>query len=160
MASPAIIGSHGANASCQPFGLPDSPIPIDCVSALMNILTKPLSRYRRAVAAVALAAVLGAVFIGGAQPFAVNLIPAPWDKLAHFMLFALISAAIGLASGRTGARMVSLAVAGTLLLGMGDELRQWYLPGRNAGLDDLLADLLGALAGAVGLTYFQKAQNI
>ncbi len=125
----------------------------------MNGLTKFLSRYPRVIAATVLAMIAGGLFIGGAQPFAVNLIPPPWDKSAHFALFALISAAIGLASGRSGARMVLLAVAGALLLGLVDEWHQGFLPGRNAGLDDLLADLLGAIAGALGLAYYQQAQN-
>ena len=125
----------------------------------MTDLTRLLSRYSRVVAAVLLAVITGALFIGGAQPFAVNLIPAPWDKFAHLALFALISAAIGLASGRSGARMVLLAVAGALLLGLVDEWHQGFLPGRNAGLDDLAADLLGALAGALGLAFYQRGRT-
>ena len=125
----------------------------------MNDLTRLLSRYSRAAAVLLLALIAGALFIGGAQPFAVNLIPAPWDKFAHIALFALISAAIGLASGRTGTSMVLLAVAGTLLLGLVDEWHQGFLPGRNAGLDDLAADLLGALAGALGLAYCQRVRT-
>ncbi len=125
----------------------------------MTDLTRLLSRYSRVVAALLLAVIAGALFIGGAQPFAVNLIPAPWDKFAHLALFALISAAIGLASGRSGVRMVLLAVAGALLLGLVDEWHQGFLPGRNAGLEDLAADLLGALAGALGLAFRQRGRT-
>ena len=124
----------------------------------MTDLIRLLSRYSRVVAAVLLAVITGALFIGGAQPFAVNLIPAPWDKFAHIALFALISAAIGLASGRSSVRMVLLAVVGALLLGLLDEWPQGFLPGRNAGLDDLAADLLGAVAGALALALCQRAQ--
>ena len=125
----------------------------------MTDLTRLLSRYSRVVAAVLLAVITGALFIGGAQPFAVNLIPAPWDKFAHIALFALISAAIGLASGRSGVRMVLLVVAAALLLGLVDEWHQGFLPGRSAGLDDLAADLLGALAGALGLAFYQRGRT-
>ena len=124
----------------------------------MTDLIRLLSRYSRVVAAVLLAVITGALFIGGAQPFAVNLIPAPWDKFAHLALFALISAAIGLASGRSSVRMVLLAVVGALLLCLLDEWPQGFLPGRNAGLDDLAADLLGAVAGALALALCQRAQ--
>ena len=124
----------------------------------MTDLIRLLSRYSRVVAAVLLAVITGALFIGGAQPFAVNLIPAPWDKFAHIALFALISAAIGLASGRSSVRMVLLAVVGALLLCLLDEWPQGFLPGRNAGLDDLAADLLGAVAGALALALCQRAQ--
>ncbi len=125
----------------------------------MNEWTRLLSRYSRAVAVLLLALIAGTLFIGGAQPFAVNLIPAPWDKFAHIALFAVISAAIGLASGRAGTSMVLLAVAGTLLLGLVDEWHQGFLPGRNAGLGDLAADLLGAVAGALGLAFCQRGRT-
>ena len=125
----------------------------------MTGFAKFLSRYPRAAAVVLLAGLGAALFIGGAQPFAVNLIPAPWDKFAHVALFALISAAIGLASGRSGACMVLLAVAGALLLGVVDEWHQGFLPGRNAGWDDLAADLLGALAGALALAFCRRVQT-
>ena len=125
----------------------------------MTELSRFLSRYARVVAAALLAAIAAALLIGGAQPYAVNLIPAPWDKFAHIALFALIGAAIGLASGRSGVRMVLLAVAGALLLGLVDEWHQGFLPGRNAGLDDLAADLLGALAGALGLAFCQRGRT-
>ena len=125
----------------------------------MTDLTRLLSRYPRVVAVLLLVLMTGALFIGGAQPFAVNLIPAPWDKFAHIVLFALIGAAIGLASGRSGVRMVLLAVAGALLLGLVDEWHQGFLPGRNAGMGDLAADLLGALAGALGLAFYQRGRT-
>ena len=125
----------------------------------MTDLTRLLSRYSRVVSALLLVLMTGALLIGGAQPFAVNLIPAPWDKFAHIALFALISAAIGLASGRSGVRMVLLAVAGALLLGLVDEWHQGFLPGRNAGLDDLAADFLGALAGALGLAFCRRVRT-
>ena len=125
----------------------------------MTDLTRLLSRYSRVVSALLLVLMTGALFIGGAQPFAVNLIPAPWDKFAHIALFALIGAAIGLASGRSGVRMVLLAVAGALLLGLVDEWHQGFLPGRNAGMGDLAADLLGALAGALGLAFYQRGRT-
>jgi VanZ family protein len=127
--------------------------------ALMNKSTRLLLRYSRVVAVLLLALIAGALFIGGAQPIAVNLIPAPWDKFAHIALFAVISAATGLASGYSGVRMVLLAVTGALLLGLLDEWHQGLLPGRNAGLDDLAADFLGALAGALGLVYHQRVRT-
>lgn len=89
------------------------------------------------------------LFVLGAQPFAVGLVPAPWDKLAHAGVFAVLAAAIGLASGLTGWRMVWLAFAGALLVGVMDEWHQAFLPGRQAGWDDLAADVVGGAMGAI-----------
>ena len=90
-----------------------------------------------------------ALLIGGAQPVAVGLVPAPWDKLAHGTVFALLALSLGLASGGGGWRVLLLAFAGALLVGVLDEWHQIFLPGRSAGLDDLLADAVGAAIGAM-----------
>ena len=101
------------------------------------------------VAAVLLAVALPVgLLIGGAQPVAVGLVPEPWDKLVHAGVFAVLAACIGYASGLRGARMVVVAVVGAVAVGIADEWHQTYLAGRSAGLDDLGADALGALAGA------------
>lgn len=88
------------------------------------------------------------LFVLGARPFAVGLFPAPSDKLAHAVVFALLAVAIGLASGLRGWKMATLAVAGAVLVGGLDEWHQAYLPGREAGLDDLAADVVGGTLGA------------
>lgn len=49
----------------------------------------------RLVAEVLVVLMLIALFVGGAQPQAVGLVPVPWDKLAHatfFLVFALLLA--------------------------------------------------------------------
>lgn len=98
------------------------------------------------VALLALLIIVG-LFIGGAQPAAVNLIPEPWDKLAHGIVFAMLAWAIGLASGLTGWLRLVVSILGALLVGMVDEWHQLYLPGRQAGWSDLAADLVGSLVG-------------
>jgi len=107
-----------------------------------------VERWRAFTLLLALGIVLG-LFVGGAQPVAVGLFPAPWDKVAHASLFAVLAASIGLASGLRGWRMLALAVAGALVVAALDEWHQVYLPGRSAGLDDLAADAVGSLLGAV-----------
>jgi hypothetical protein len=91
------------------------------------------------------------LLVGGAQPVAVGLVPAPWDKLAHASVFAVLSAAIGYASGLRGWPMVLLALGGASAVGLADEWHQVYLPGRSAGWDDLVADCVGALLGTVAV---------
>ncbi|SFN75896.1 VanZ like family protein [Nitrosospira briensis] len=87
------------------------------------------------------------LFVGGAQPVAVNLIPSPWDKLAHGVTFALLACAIGVASGLSDWQRLILAFFGSLLVGLLDEWHQVYLPGRQAGWPDLIADVVGSALG-------------
>jgi VanZ family protein len=65
------------------------------------------------------------------------------------LVFAVLAVTIGLASGLRGWRVVLLAAGAALLIGVLDEWHQVFLPGRQAGLDDLAADVVGGLAGAL-----------
>ncbi len=94
------------------------------------------------------------LWVGGAQPIAVGLIPAPWDKLAHAGVFALLAMALGYASGLRRLALLLLAFAGALGVGVVDEWHQLFLPGRSADLDDLTADAIGAALGAWAI-YFK-----
>jgi hypothetical protein len=106
-----------------------------------------LSRYLRTAVMLLVLGILIGLFAGGAQPVAVNLIPSPWDKLAHAVIFALLTWAIGTASGLSGWRRLGLAFLGAALIGLFDEWHQMYLPGRKAGWDDFAADVTGSLIG-------------
>ncbi len=88
-----------------------------------------------------LLAMVAALFHQGAQPYAVGLIPSPWDKLAHLSLFGLLAALVWLVANARRPWLVLMAVTS---IGMADELLQMRLPGRQAGIDDLIADVLGA----------------
>jgi VanZ family protein len=92
--------------------------------------------------------ILFGLFTLGAQPFAADLIPSPWDHLLHLLVFAVLATAVGILTGQRGGRMVLLAVAGALLIGVLDEWHQVFLPGRHPGWDDLAMDALGSLSGA------------
>lgn len=88
------------------------------------------------------------LWVGGAQPVAVGLIPPPWDKLAHAFVFTVLAFCTGYASGLRGRHLLLLAFGGAMAVGLLDEWHQASLPGRSAGLDDLAADALGAALGA------------
>lgn len=92
-----------------------------------------------------------ALLVGGAQPFAVGLVPAPWDKLAHMAVYAVLACAIGFASRRRGPSAMLIGFVGALLVGVLDEMSQMQLPGRAAEFDDLVADAVGAALGTVVL---------
>lgn len=78
-----------------------------------------------------------------------------WDKLNHFAAFAaggwLVASALRLTRPR--AAVAGRIVLGVLLVsafGAADEAFQTFTPGRTGGgLDDWIADFLGALAGAL-----------
>jgi VanZ family protein len=83
----------------------------------------------------------------GSKPVAVNLIPAPWDKLAHFAVFSCITWLVWL--GTAGRTPISAVVA-VVALGALDELHQGMLPGRSADMMDFCTDLLaGTLTGSI-----------
>ena len=83
-------------------------------------------------------------FWGNSQPEAAGLVPPPWDKLAHLAWYAVLAGLLLLGLGR---RAWPWVLAGTLLLAGWDEWHQFALPGRSPGIDDWLADALGAVVG-------------
>lgn len=113
-----------------------------------TISSRSLQRTLRVVAGLVAVAVPLGLLIGGSQPVAVGLFAAPYDKLVHALVFAVLAAAMGYASGWRGWRMVLLAFGGALAVGVLDEWHQMALPGRSAGWDDLAADAVGAALGA------------
>ena len=88
------------------------------------------------------------LFVLGAQPFAVGLIPPPWDKLAHATLFALLGALLVTA---TAGRRIGLVLAVLVAVAIADELAQVDLPGRVVSLGDLAADVVGAVMGIAAM---------
>ena len=53
-------------------------------------------------------------------------------------------------------RTASFAIFVTALWGLSDEIHQALVPGRSAELADVLADVSGALAGAIGWHLFSN----
>jgi len=68
----------------------------------------------------------------------------PWSHLAHFVLFCAIAAVPVYGSGP---KAVWAAMLLALLLAVGTETLQYWVPGRHPTLRDVLIDLAGALAG-------------
>lgn len=84
-------------------------------------------------------------FVFGATPQAVDLVPPPWDLLLHALLYGTIAFLANTGMGGTRPLTVFFVVC---LLATADEAIQLFEPGRHASWTDLLADMLGALAGA------------
>ena len=85
----------------------------------------------------------------GEKPIAVNLIPPPWDKLAHFLTFFSIAILFWFGCALRGRLAI---VLGGILIAITDEIRQLWLPGRSADWEDLAADA-AALAAFWLLAY-------
>lgn len=108
----------------------------------------------RLLALIVVGLMLLALFVGGAQPFAAGLVPVPWDKLAHFAFFFIFA----LLLARVVLLPVALVFLLALLVGAADEFHQIYLPGRSPGIDDLLADTLGASLALIKFRWRFKAK--
>lgn len=120
--------------------MPDSRTFVD---TCFDLLTDPPPWLRLAM--IALLAVLAAnLFYHGAQPYAVGLIPSPWDKLAHLTLFGGLAALAWIALGARGAGAHLGAIAIAVAIGLLDESVQSLLPGRSVDVVDVAADVGGA----------------
>ena len=81
------------------------------------------------------------------------------DKGIHFVEFGVLGWLCAAASSRTWPtasawRTAAFAVFVSVLWGLADEVHQALVPGRSAELGDLVADLLGSVAGAAGWHLF------
>ncbi len=93
------------------------------------------------------ATLLLALWWGGAQPQAVGLVKAPWDKLLHLATYAVLAFSLGYGSGWRGLPLVLLAFLGAAGAGALDEWHQASLPGRQPGWADWVADVTGSMLG-------------
>lgn len=73
----------------------------------------------------------------------------PLDKLAHFVLYAILGALLGWGAARVDARgpIGALLLCAALLVGAADETNQRRVEGRSSEVADWVADAAGVLAG-------------
>jgi hypothetical protein len=100
-------------------------------------------------------AVIFQLFYLGSQPFAAGLIPPPWDKLAHLVVYSAITALLWIGTGGSTPVLVIMAV---IAVGALDELHQANLPGRDAALGDFLVDVCASIGTAI-LFYVQAKRH-
>ena len=86
----------------------------------------------------------------------------PVDKVTHFGLYAveafLLFRAVGGTPQPGGAISRVVAIIGTMALwGMVDEVHQEWIPGRMMDSGDLVADVVGAVAGALLAATFSRS---
>lgn len=87
------------------------------------------------------------------------MFPPPLDKVVHFTFYGGITAIAWIAlRGRSPYGEV-LAPLASVLVGITDELVQSITPGRSAGLDDLLADVIGAAVAIAILMHWRRLEQ-
>src|SRR5262249_3735044 len=88
----------------------------------------------------AAASIVVALLWLGAKPYAGQLFPPPWDKLAHVTVYAALAVLLWIGLPTSDPLVVIVTV---LMVGVLDELHQAALPGRTADLADIFADACG-----------------
>ncbi|MGB3050150.1 MAG: VanZ family protein [Polyangiales bacterium] len=90
----------------------------------------------------------------------IRLIPLR-DKGIHLVEYAALGWLCATASRRSWPsasswRTAAFAVFVSVLWGLSDEIHQAFVPGRSAELSDVVADLFGSIAGAIGSHLFSN----
>lgn len=78
-------------------------------------------------------------------------LPEDSDKVIHFFEYAVLSVLFFLSFRKSGLirNVLLLSIVLATCYGITDEYHQGYVPGRFAGIGDVVADFIGAAAGAV-----------
>jgi VanZ family protein len=103
----------------------------------------------------------GVIFYLSSQPSidTPSLFPGQ-DKLFHMIAFGVLGFLLmgGMKTTSNGYRtgQVWFVVVLVVLYGLLDEFHQYFVPGRNADIFDVLADAAGALLGAWAMYYLVK----
>lgn len=75
-----------------------------------------------------------------------------FDKVEHFLEYALlgllVARAMRILSGAGAGRVILVTTLLGAAFGATDELHQFFVPGRDSSIFDLIADTLGSAAGA------------
>lgn len=104
---------------------------------------------RHAWFAAALALAVG-IWLLSSRPIVMPVdAPDLTDKIVHAVVYGVLAALLargGLERGWRHAVLAAIALA--VAYGVVDELHQSQVPGRDASVADVIADLVGALAGA------------
>ncbi|HZW99993.1 MAG TPA: VanZ family protein [Trueperaceae bacterium] len=83
-----------------------------------------------------------------------GFLPTGSDKVLHGVAFLVLAGLLTVATGRP---VVATALA--VAYGVSDEVHQLFVPGRTADVADLVADALGAAAGAMLVGYLLRREE-
>ncbi len=79
-----------------------------------------------------------------------------WDKLQHVLAYAVLAAMGGLAY--PAKKYLAVLFVGLIVLGGALEIAQAYVPNRDPGLGDAVANALGAAIGLFAERFLRKFQ--
>jgi VanZ family protein len=86
---------------------------------------------------------IAVIWVFSSRPGSEVGLPAPWDKLAHFVTYAVLGFFAARASRRRWTGWLIAALYGAV-----DEWHQASVPLRDAAMGDWIADALGAFFGS------------
>lgn len=112
-------------------------------------------RLRLLLIAIATAIVV-LMFYLGAQPFAAGLFPPHWDKLAHFLTYATLTALLHIGIGLQNPWLLVILIG---IIGSLDEWRQISIPRRSADLADLVMDVIAAVVAIMACEWYAKCRK-
>jgi len=80
-----------------------------------------------------------------------------FDKILHAGAYMVMAFLLYLSINKSGIRnnIFTAAFLCAVLYGMTDEIHQYFVPGRDASVGDLIADAIGALIGCFGAHYLK-----
>ena len=107
----------------------------------------------RVLCAAAAGVITFALFHGAVQPAAAALVVEPWDKLAHFAVYAALTVLFWIG---VGGRAPLLVIALVIAVGALDELHQATVPGRTADVIDFLVDALAAAVAGTAMLWLES----
>lgn len=90
----------------------------------------------------------------GSTPASANLIATPWDKLVHFGVFSVLTVGLRILLPRQPRTMI---IGLAFVVALADELHQFFVPGRQSGWDDGLADMAGIACGLFIRPWLERA---
>ena len=116
----------------------------------------PTTRALRGFCLLAAVAMIVQLFFLVEPPFADRIVQVMWDKTVHFLFFGTIAFFLWIATAKRWPLLIWVVV---LLVGAIDETRQYYTPGRNADVNDWLADGFGAAAALMVAQRMDQRKN-
>ncbi len=87
------------------------------------------------------------------------------DKLYHFIEFGILSVLLTIAFVNVPPKWLPegwiwvVAALISILYGASDELHQMFVPGRFATYSDWISDVIGSIAGVLGVYFYYRRQN-
>lgn len=105
------------------------------------------------------------IYVISAQPnLSIPVVGGRFDKITHVIEYAplgflLYRAFLGTTNISSYKRLIFLSIFIGTLYGVSDEYHQSFVPGRHAGVGDVIADGIGATLGGIIAFFFYKRRK-